>query len=755
MTALVRILGRLLPASLTNRVYLLYSVTLVVFVGVGLALFLRREYEQEVVDPQLASVMLVEVVAQAVQDSVVIGDYDTVRKTLDKAVLGPMFATASFIDVGGGTIRAESRTPVSGAPPRKVVTWVEKQLYDVNRTVSVGGKDYGILRLQFDAPHVAGELWSLSVWALSLGLLSLVGGLVLMRFLLVRWLGGLDPLRRLVEALGKGTLHARELIPNDAPTEIRRVVEMFNQTAVLVQERESSRRALDQQKFALDQHAIVSIADAEGVITYANDKFCQISGYRSDEVLGRNQREIRSGFHPQSFYDGIWKTLSEGGVWHGEICNRNRAGALYWVNATIVPLQGDDHQKIQHITIRTDITGQKGIEGSLKTAKEAAELANASKSQFLANMSHEIRTPMNAILGLLALLQTTELEALQLDYVRKTDGAAKSLLGLLNDILDFSKVEAGKMTLDPRPFRVEKLLRDVSVVLSANMGTKDITLRLDLSRSVPVGILCDDMRLQQVLINLGGNAIKFTHQGEVVVRVRMVERTAVDTLLEFSVKDTGIGIAPENQAFIFNGFSQAEASTTRRFGGTGLGLAISRRLVELMGGELMLDSTLGKGSRFYFQLRFAVADAPAEAPLPSTAANAGRPQRLAGLRLLVVEDNMINQLVAKTFLMKEGALVTMADNGQLGVTAVAAAPSGFDVVLMDVQMPVMDGFAATRAIRQELGLTTLPVIAMTANAMASDREECLAAGMNDHVGKPFNLDDLVATLRKYAGGTEP
>jgi len=542
------------------------------------------------------------------------------------------------------------------------------------------------------------------------------------------------------------------------------------------------------------------------------------------------------------------------------------------------------------VGFRVDIT-------ELVQATRTAEEASRSKSQFLANMSHEIRTPMNAILGMLKLLQNTELTARQLDYTLKTEGAARSLLGLLNDILDFSKVEAGKMTLDPRPFRVDKLLRDLSVILSSNAGNKSIEVLFDVDPAMPRSLLGDDMRLQQVLINLGGNAIKFTSEGEVIVRFKVLERTDDDVLLEISVRDSGIGIAPENQGHIFSGFSQAEASTTRRFGGTGLGLAISSRLVTLLGGELRLDSVLGHGSTFHFQLRLALAEMPAEPshglrlqqthalrtlivddnavardlmtsmvqslgwqadvvasgaeavervqasaatgrpyqaifmdwqmpgmdgwqasqqirdlattsgtpPLvmmvtahgremmaertaqeqatlngylvkpvtasmlldsvmdaraaavlaasgksPAARVATAKPRRLQGLRVLVVEDNKINQMVAKGLLSEEGAQVTLADNGQLGVDAVSGTQPGFDAVLMDIQMPVMDGYTATRAIREELGLTELPIIAMTANAMASDRDACLAAGMNDHVGKPFELDHLVATLLRFS-----
>ncbi len=447
------------------------------------------------------------------------------------------------------------------------------------------------------------------------------------------------------------------------------------------------------------------------------------------------------------------------------------------------------------VGFRIDIT-------ELVQASEAAQEASRAKSQFLANMSHEIRTPMNAILGMLALLCRTELTVRQADYAVKTEGAARSLLGLLNDILDFSKVEAGKMTLDPHPFLVDQLMRDVSVILSANMGQKKIALRLDTDPGLPRQLHGDAMRLQQVLINLGGNAVKFTEQGEVSMALKVVQQTASDVTLKVSVTDTGIGIAPENQARIFSGFTQAEASTTRRFGGTGLGVAISQRLVQLMGGELRLDSTLGQGSCFHFSVTLPVVaeslalasdvvtgvatgvatsvttgvgagmtagvtegmtagvipGATTAAPHGAVVASTWSPRlRLQGMRLLVVEDNLNNQQVARELLEDEGATVQIAQHGQEAVEAIAAlaavqsAQTPFDVVLMDLQMPVMDGFTATRKIRDELGLAALPIIAMTANAMASDRDACLAAGMTEHVGKPFDLNQLVALLLRQTG----
>jgi signal transduction histidine kinase/HPt (histidine-containing phosphotransfer) domain-containing protein len=397
------------------------------------------------------------------------------------------------------------------------------------------------------------------------------------------------------------------------------------------------------------------------------------------------------------------------------------------------------------VGLRIDIT-------SLTRATEAAQAASRAKSQFLANMSHEIRTPMNAILGMLRLLGRTELTRRQADYLSKTEGAARSLLGLLNGVLDLSKAEAGKIELDPQPFCTETLLREVEAILAGNLGDKPLELRFEVDPALPRRLVGDAMRLQQVLFNLGGNAIKFTPQGEVVLAITVLERRADALTLEWSVRDTGVGIAPENHQRIFGGFTQAEASTTRRFGGTGLGLAMSRHLVALMGGELELQSTLGLGSRFWFRVTLPVATAAPAAPSDAgraAAQPAGR--RLAGLRLLVAEDNTMNQQVAYELLGDEGALVHIAPHGAAAVAAVAAASPPYDAVLMDIQMPEMDGYAATSRIRQDLGLHALPIVAMTANVTVSDRAACLAAGMNEHVGKPFDLDHLVGVLQRLTG----
>nr|WP_316641398.1 CHASE domain-containing protein [uncultured Roseateles sp.] len=413
------------------------------------------------------------------------------------------------------------------------------------------------------------------------------------------------------------------------------------------------------------------------------------------------------------------------------------------------------------VALTMDISFVKRAEADLRLAnyaleveRDRAEQASLAKGQFVANMSHEIRTPMNAILGMLKLLGRTALTPRQRDYASKTERAARALLGLLNDILDFSKVEAGKMGLDPQPFAVNGLLADLSVILSSTLGDKPVELRFEVDPELPPWLVGDAMRLQQVLVNLAGNAIKFTAAGEVVLRLRLVERKADTCRLEFAVRDTGIGIAPEQQEQIFSSFSQAEASTTRRFGGTGLGLSISQRLVELMGGRIELDSRQGQGSTFRFTIGLPVAEAePADVHEAGPSFNGQAPgqQRLQGLRLLLVEDNLNNQQVAQELLEAEGAAVVLASDGQQGVAAVADTEPGFDAVLMDVQMPVMDGFTATRLIRRQPGRDRLLIIAMTANASADDRAACLAAGMDEHVGKPFDIDGLVALLQRRIG----
>jgi PAS domain S-box-containing protein len=544
--------------------------------------------------------------------------------------------------------------------------------------------------------------------------------------------------------------------------------------------------------------------------------------------------------------------------------------------------------------VNYDITDQYELEFHLRNAKEQADAASAAKSSFLANMSHEIRTPMNAVLGMLHLVQLTTLNARQQDYVSKAETAAKSLLNLLNDILDYSKIEAGKLEIDSHPFEPEKLMQELGIVLSGNQGTKDVEVLFDLDASLPAVLIGDSFRLQQVLINLAGNALKFTSKGQIVVSVHRCEdanELAGDAVrVRVAVSDSGIGISEEQLGRIFEGFTQAEASTSRRYGGSGLGLVISKRLLAMMGSQLQVESRVGEGSRFWFDITLgvdtsgalmlddvaipehgariliaddnaiageimartvrslgwqadvvtsgaeavkrigdaALSDAPyaialldwrmpgldglnaarqidamkgratpplvllvtafgrevlresqdggaapfaafltkpvtpkqlaaairaalprASKAMPTTMQPPANKARLAGLALLVVEDNELNRQVAEGLLLAEGASVTLADGGREGVDRIVTANAHFDAVLMDVQMPDLDGLEATRLIRADGRFAALPIIAMTANASGTDRDACLQAGMNDHVGKPIDVERLVAVLRAH------
>ncbi|ABC27689.1 FOG: PAS/PAC domain [Hahella chejuensis KCTC 2396] len=607
---------------------------------------------------------------------------------------------------------------------------------------------------------------------------------------------------------------------------------------------------------------------------------------------GLSHRHWRNALHPEDEAATTAKleaALAGEGVYDPIYRIVRPSGEVRYVQAAAVVEFNDLGKPILVLGVNRDITEQREYEQRLREAKAMADNASKAKSEFLANMSHEIRTPMNAILGMVNLLKRTNLEERQQDYVHKAESSARALLGILNDILDFSKIEAGKLTLDVEPCSLDKLLQDVGVIITANLGDKPLEVLFDIDPKIPDWLELDGLRLQQILINLAGNAVKFTEQGEVEITVRLKSEEEDRLVLSFSVRDTGIGISAEQLQRIFEGFTQAEASTARRFGGAGLGLAICRRLVRLMGGEIAAESEEGEGSVFRFSiacvraqawsaakkacslpktLRVLVVDDNASArevlkgiiesfgwvadiavngeegvarvleaaeassphnlvlidwgmpglngwraaelikaqypegraPLimmvsaqtrdemerrrlaspsiidayltkPVTASmvleaasetlaqdcsrgntdNAAIGARLHGMSILLVEDNPTNQQVAMELLQSEGAGVQIAADGLEAVAAIQSAEVMFDAVLMDIQMPGMDGYAATREIRGKLKMNALPIIAMTANAMFSDREAALAVGMNDHVGKPFDFDHLLDVLIKQTG----
>lgn len=503
--------------------------------------------------------------------------------------------------------------------------------------------------------------------------------------------------------------------------------------------------------------------DREGRWLDANQKLADLLGIeKPQELLGQNFVD----YWADTFRDQFETKFEEFKRTHGV------EGRLFLCRADGRPITVQITGRIQcdnegrflctH-SILLDVTEREALEQQImkmnldleqKVAERTDQLKTAleAKGLFLASMSHEIRTPMSAVLGIAQLLEEEPLPEEAKGMVRRMRAAGHSLLTILNDILDFSKIEAGELAIERRPFKLEEMLHQIDSLMGGSARERGLELWVDDRTNLNGRLRGDALRLEQVLLNLVSNAVKFTHVGGVTLRVKPLEVLADQVRLRFEVEDTGIGMLPEQVAGLFQAYRQADGSIARRFGGTGLGLTISKQLVELMGGAIGVDSEAGKGSTFWVELPFGRME---DIPLPETTPHPTDSPSLDGLRVLVADDAQLNRFVAEKALTKRGAKVTLAVDGQAALERLRGHPADFDLVLMDVQMPVMNGLEAARRIRRELQLTRLPIIALTAGVMAEEQQAALDAGMTDFMAKPMDLNQLSDMIRRHCPSASP
>ena len=671
----------------------------------------------------------------AMSGPAVVGEYSVIEQMVKARARQPVIGRFAWTDNSGHPVAAlgpEIRTEA----PRWFIDWLDLTVLEQSQDVVVGGEKYGTVSLRLNPAVSINKLWR-GFW-LRLGILLLGTGLSL-GVTLVVLRSGVKPLRALAVSarrFGQGDYAVR--ISLEGPPETAQCIQAFNSMAQNIESLVVSLRRSEEKNRLLamqveqSSDAILS-HDQSGVVTSWNRGAARLYGYSAAEAIGRPLHELdlwdARGAHGENAASRRERAVSAS----FETSAKTRSGQLVEVSAVATPFLDDGGRPMGELTIVRDIS-------ALKQKEAAAEAANRAKSEFLATMSHEIRTPMNGVIGMTALLLDTQLTREQRDYAETVHRSGEALLMIINDILDFSKIEAGRLELEPVPFALRETLAERVKTLAPLAHAKALELAYEIRPDVPDDLIGDTGRLGQIVLNLVGNAIKFTEQGEVAVRVDAEAMTPDTVTLRVAVQDTGIGIAPDKSRLVFDAFAQADASTTRRFGGTGLGLAICRRLVERMGGRIWLDSEPGRGSTFHFTvlLERARAPVPKQVAAPSHA--------LHGLPVLAVDDNATNRRLLEAILTTWGVALTIVADGRSALAALEkarAAGRTFRLVLLDARMPDIDGFAVAERIRREPALAGVTVMLLTSDVMNGDLARCRTLGIARHLVKPFTPSELL------------
>jgi PAS domain S-box-containing protein len=507
---------------------------------------------------------------------------------------------------------------------------------------------------------------------------------------------------------------------------------------------------LDMLSRAIEQSPVtIVITDINGTIEYVNPHFTKLTGFTAEEAIGQNPRILKSGRTPPDVYTDLWETIVSGETWEGDVVNKSKDGSLFWEHTSISALRNDKGVITHFLAIKEDITEKKHILEQLTIAKEQAEMANRAKSSFLATMSHEIRTPMNGVIGMTGLLLETELTGKQREFAEIVRKSGESLLSLINDILDFSKIEAGKLDLEILDFDLRVTLEDAAELLAVRAADAGLELVIRVDPAVPLYLRGDPGRLRQIISNLVGNAIKFTQKGEIVISAALQSQKDNFVTIHFGILDTGIGIPESRLAAIFEPFTQADGSTTRKYGGSGLGLAICSQLIELMGGEIGVISEEGKGSTFWFTARFEKQSVQESRGQDSTAHI-----NLAGVRILIVDDNATNQMLMTTLLSSWGCRFETAADGETGFAHLLAAAKSHDpyqIALLDHEMPGMDGQELGRRIKAEPLLESTLMVMVTSLGQRGDAAALEKIGFAGYLVKPVRQSQLRECLGLVLG----